>query len=126
MSYADKKVLIVEDDDMLRNIITTQVASQFKAIPVRDGEEAVEAIEQHHPNAIVLDLLLPKLSGFEVLAKLRSHSDRTIANTPVIVVSNLSDNASIKLAADYKVLEYYVKSDIELGTIVTRLEQIFT
>ncbi len=125
MSYSDKKILVVEDDDMLRKIVVDQLSSTFNVIPVKDGEEAVAQIEQSKPDVIVLDLLLPKLDGFGVLAKLRAMSDPFIAITPVLVVSNLSDQASIKKAEEYKVLEYYIKSDISMGILTNRIKRIF-
>lgn len=125
MSFSDKKILVVEDDDMLRSIIVDQISKNFKVLQARDGEEAIHQIFTSRPNAIVLDLLLPKLNGFEVLAKLRTTPDRAIADIPVLVVSNLSDQASIIKTQQYNVLEYYVKSDITLGTLVDRLKKIF-
>jgi DNA-binding response OmpR family regulator len=125
MANNDKKVLVVEDDDMLRGIIVNQLSAHFLAVPVKDGEEAWATIEKDKPDVIILDLLLPKMNGFDVLSKLRSAADPKIAQTPVLVVSNLSDEESIRKTTELKVLEHYTKSDISLGVLVNRIKRIF-
>jgi DNA-binding response OmpR family regulator len=124
---SDKKILVVEDDELLRKIIIDQLTSLgYLVLPAADGEEAIQQAEKNKPGIIVLDLLLPKLDGFGVLKKLRSSADPELAKTAVLVVSNLSDSNSIQWAKDYGVLEYYIKSDIELGILGNRIERYFT
>lgn len=120
-----KKILVVEDDNLLRNIIINQLTEFFIVIPARDGDEALQQIELQNPDLIILDLSLPKVGGFEVLEKLRSLPNPALAQTPVIIVSNSTDSQNTERAKQYNVLEYYAKIDVSLGTIINRVKQIF-
>ena len=125
MSFFDKKVLVVEDDGMLRDIVMQQLAMAFTVIAAKDGQEALEKIEADKPDVLVLDLLLPKVDGFEVLQKLRAMPDPKFSKMPVLIVSNLSDKKSVEKAKSLFALEYYIKSDIKLGLLVNRIKRIF-
>ena len=123
----NKTILVVEDDELLRKIMIDQLTRLgFAVISAADGEQAIQQIEQQRPGIIVLDLLLPKLDGFGVLKRLRASPDAELAKTAVLVVSNLSDAKSIQSAKDYGVLEYYLKSDVELGILGNRITRYFT
>lgn len=124
MSYSDKKILVVEDDDMLRNLILSQLIGRYLVVPASDGEEALHQVEASRPDLIVLDLLLPKIDGFKFLEKLRAMPEQVLAKTPVLVVSNLSDNESIERANKYKVEAYFMKSDVTMGILTKRIDRI--
>jgi CheY-like chemotaxis protein len=126
MEYTDKKILIVEDDDMLRNIILSQLIGRYLVVPAKDGEEAIRQIELNRPDLIVLDLLLPKTDGFKVLERLRAMTDPIVAKTPVVVVSNLTDDKSIERAKKYNVEAYFMKADVTMGILTRRIDKICT
>ena len=126
MPFSDKRILVVEDDDLLRKVVMDQLSEQYVAIPASNGKEAIEKIEVQKPDFIVLDLLLPLLDGFGVLEWLRSMPDPKIAKTPVLVVSNLADQASIAKAQKFGILEYYTKADISLGVLINRINRFIT
>lgn len=124
MSNFDKKILIVEDDDMLRSILVSQLGLAYSVIPAADGQEAMQQIKTFHPHLILLDLLLPKIDGFQILEQLRALPDPEAAQTKVVVISNLSDIESIQKAQKYGIAEYFTKVDIDLGTLKGRIAQI--
>jgi CheY-like chemotaxis protein len=125
MTDEQKKILVVEDDNMLRNIIMSQLQAKYKVIPARDGQEALQQIEKQRPHAIILDLALPKVDGFGVLERLRSMADTGLAQTPVIIVSNLSSQQDQDRAKGYNVDAYYTKAQVNLGTVMERIHQLF-
>ena len=110
---------------MLRNIIVSQLTPEYKVIPARDGVEALQLVQEQRPDLIVLDILLPKLGGFGVLETMRSMPDTAMAQTPVLVLSNLADPQNIERAKQYNVLDYFTKSDATLGVIVNRVKRFF-
>ncbi len=122
----NKKILVVEDDAELRKIIIDQLIDEYVITSAEDGEDAIAQIAANRPDAIVLDLLLPKLDGFGVLEKLRAMPEQELAHIPVVVVSNLSDQASMDKANQYHIEEYFVKSDINFGTLSNRIKRLFT
>lgn len=126
MDYKDKIVLVVEDDDMLRQILVQQFSASFNVVAAADGEQALQFIQKYRPDAIVLDLLLPRVDGFQVLRELRAMPDRALSQTPVLVVSNLADSQSIELTNNYNVVAYYTKAEVGMGTITNRINRLFS
>lgn len=126
MDFQKKKVLVVEDDQLLRKIIIGQLSLKYLTIPAGDGQSALEQVEIQKPDIVVLDLMLPKLDGFGFLEKLRASPDPEWAKIPVLVASNLSDSKSIQRAKEYGILEYYIKADIGSGTLLNRINRYFT
>jgi CheY-like chemotaxis protein len=125
MGFSDKKILIVEDDDMLRNIVFDQLKDKYLVIIAKDGQEALDQIELSKPDLIILDLLLPKVDGFTILEKLRANPDPVVAGTPVVVVSNLSDQESVQRAEQYKIVAYFMKVDVSMGSLTRMIERVF-
>jgi two-component system, OmpR family, alkaline phosphatase synthesis response regulator PhoP len=125
MDNSGKKILIVEDDVDLRNILVDGLSiSNYKILQAGDGEKAVETILEERPDLILLDLLLPKLDGFKVLERLRQYPDKAIAQTKVVVLSNLWSDKDILRAKALKVDEYYVKSNSNMEEIFAKIKTI--
>lgn len=78
-------VLICDDEDSLRELIRAVLGGRYTFLEATDGDQALALLAESRPAAIVLDLMLPRTSGFEVLARVRSDAD--LASTPVIIVS---------------------------------------
>ena len=87
MDDSKKKVLVVEDDEAMRNILVGRLgAFDYQILEAGDGQEAINLILEQTPNLILLDLLLPKLDGFQVLERIRHYPEARIAETKVIVL----------------------------------------
>ncbi len=82
---ADKLVLIVDDDEAVRDLIEFVIKKEgFKVDKAADGEEALQKARQISPDIILLDLMLPKFGGFEILRELQS--DETV-NIPIVIIT---------------------------------------
>jgi DNA-binding response OmpR family regulator len=82
-----KKVLIIEDDQIVANIYRNKLSVEgFKVEVALDGESGIETVKTFKPDAVLLDLMLPKITGVEVMKQLRAEAD--YAQTPIIVFSN--------------------------------------
>ncbi len=128
MDTPEKKILVVEDDSDLRHILVGRLKKNlsYGVLEAGDGEEAVNVILDQKPGLVLLDLLLPKLDGFEVLAKIRGYPDPGIAETKVIVLSNLYSNKDILRAQALKVDEYYVKANTDLTDVISKVKAIMS
>ncbi len=114
-----KILLVVEDDSDLRNVLVDGLNHlNYQIIQAEDGEQAVELLLDQKPDLVLLDLLLPKLDGFQVLERIRRYPDKTIAETKVVVLSNLWSNKDILRAQALKIDEYFVKAN-------TNVEDVF-
>ena len=117
------KVLLVEDDNNLREIYQARLSAEgYQLITARDGEEGLAQAVKEKPDLIICDVMMPKVSGFEMLDILRS--TQGIQNTRVIVMTALSqaeDKARAeKLGADM----YLVKSQVTLEDMARSVRNI--
>ncbi len=104
------KILFAEDDQTIRDILTERIEKEgYLVIPVSDGEEAWEKIQSESPDVIILDLLMPKKHGFEVLKDLRQNPPSPEKWQPVIIVSALSELDDIKKGYDLEADHYITK-----------------
>ncbi len=117
------KILVVEDDGELRKVLTDKLMLQHhEIIQAEDGEQAVAKFKTHRPDLVILDLLLPKLNGFEVLGQLRQEAG--LSKTPVIIYSNLNKPESVNQAKELQVTDYYVKAQTKIDDLCLRIDEI--
>ena len=115
------KILLVEDDKFLSVALGDKLTREgFTIIKAVNGQEALAKVRTQRPALILLDLMMPQKNGFEVLAELKL--DETTKNIPVIILSNLGQEADIKKAKELGVREYLVKSDVEMKTVVEKIK----
>ena len=97
---ATKTILICEDEEALRELVRVSLGDGYHFAEAADGVESLERIRELEPDLVILDLMLPRKSGVEVLADLRR--DRTIRNTPVVVITawTHAQQAAVAAGAD--------------------------
>lgn len=125
MNNSQKKVLVVEDDGALLTILVDRLSlNNYRIFQAQDGEEAVKLAVDEKPDLILLDLLLPKLDGFAVLDRIRHYPDPSLAQTKVIVLSNLWSDKDILRAQALKIDEYFVKANTNLDDVFEKIKEI--
>ena len=118
-----KKVLVVEDDVFLAQLLTNRIAKVgVQVLRAADGEEGIKMIKQSRPDLVLLDLILPKKSGFELLEDMRS--DPSTQGTPVIIVSNLGQESDVARGRELGAVEYFVKAKTSIDGLVERVKTI--
>lgn len=118
---APKKILLVEDDDALANVYLMRLEVEgFEVRRAVNGEEALAAAVEYHPDLILLDVMMPKIDGFEVLDILR-HTPQTAA-TKIIVITALSQDSDRKRAQDLGADDYLVKSQVVIADVIMRIK----
>jgi len=114
-----KKVLIVEDDVALRQALTEFLeADNFVVITASDGKEAVSLTKNNKPDIVLLDIILPKKDGFEVIKEIKA--DNEIKDIPIVLLTNLGSLSDIEKALALGATTYLVKGDYKLEEIVTK------
>ena len=104
------KILIIEDDPLINRMYQKIFESGGHDVEIADdGEEGLEKIKTFMPNLVLLDIMMPKFNGLELLRKLKSMPE--IAKTPVIVLSNLSGTEDAEAALSEGAVKYIMKSD---------------
>lgn len=120
MSETKAKILFVDDDNFLRKVYQSELGDQgYDVILAQDGEEGLEKAKISDPDLIILDMIMPRKNGFEVLTELQNNP--ATSNIPVIILSNLGQDDDIKKGLDLGAVDYLVKDNITLNTIVEKV-----
>jgi len=117
------KMLIIEDDKFLSLVLKGRLEREgFEVFQAFDGNEALEILKKDIPDLILLDLIMPNMSGFEILEFLRS--DPQYSSIPVVVVSNLGQESDIEKAKNLGVIEYYVKVRTSIDNLILNIKSL--
>ncbi len=112
-----KKILIVEDNNLTLGALVDKFTREgLKVIHAQNGKEALKLAQERNPDLILLDIVLPELSGIDVIKHL-CKNDRT-KNIPVVVLSNISDVGKVTKDIDGKISNYLVKSNWTINSVV--------
>jgi len=118
------KVLLIEDDEILSKVIFEELKDAgFGAIRAFDGEAGLKMAKSSKPDLILLDLILPKKHGLDVLKELKSSP--VTANIPVIILSMLGQDEDIKKGLKLGANDYIVKSQHPLAEIIEKIKDFF-
>ncbi len=119
------KIMLVEDDFSLRDIYSARfMAEGYTVVTASDGEEALASAVREKPDLIVLDVMMPKISGFDVLDILRQTPETK--TTRVIMMTALSQEADRQRGEALGVNKYLVKSQVTLEDVVNSVKQVLT
>ena len=122
MDKKAKKILVVDDEKDLRGALrTVLVASKFEVIEATNGVDGLALAESEHPDLILLDIMMPKMNGHEMLRELRKHPWGM--HMHVLLLTNADDPANIAQGAVLRSDEYLIKSQTSLNTIVKKVKQ---
>ena len=125
MTEGNPTVLIVEDDHFLSSILKSRLEKEgFAVLQAFDGDEALLMLKTVRPNVILLDIIMPKMSGFEVLEKVSS--DPELSKIPVVIASNLGQDTDIEKAKALGASDYYVKVRTSLQDFIDMLKNVIT
>ncbi len=117
------KILIIEDDKFLRELINRKLQSMdFETVSAIDGEGGLELTGKEKPDIILLDLILPGINGFEVLAKIKGNE--ATSSIPVIILSNLGQKDDIEKGMNLGAVDYLVKAHFTPNEIIEKINQV--
>lgn len=116
-----KKILLVEDDDALASVYQTRLEAEgFNIRRVPNGEDALASALEYKPDLILLDVMMPKVSGFDVLDILRNTPET--ANVKIIMLTALSQDSDRERAQSLGVDDYLVKSQVVIADVVDKIK----
>lgn len=115
-----RKILLVEDDDGLANVYVTRLqAEDFDIRRVPNGEDALAAALEYKPDLVLLDVMMPKVSGFDVLDILRNTPE--VGNVKVIMLTALGQDSDRERAEALGVDDYLVKSQVVISDVIEKI-----
>lgn len=117
-----KTVLIIEDDQFLRNLCIRKLQKEnFNVIFAVDGEEGLRKIQEEKPDLVLLDILLPGLNGFDVVQAVKNNPETS--NIPIILLSNLGDKSDVNKGLGLGAEDYLIKAHFTPGEIVDKIRE---
>jgi CheY-like chemotaxis protein len=118
-----KKILIVEDDEFLIDIMISRfsIEDEFEIVQAKDGKEALEKLHAHKIDLVLLDLVMPELDGASFLQQMRENP--LYQYTPVIVLSNLSGQENVEQCVALGITDYLVKAHFTPTEVVDKIKK---
>lgn len=118
-----KKILFVEDEEALQRALGDMLTQEgFEVLQATDGEAGLASARKHLPDLVLLDLVLPKKSGFEVLQELKA--DAATKNIPIIVLTNLEGSEDVERALTNGATTYLVKANYSINDVVAKIRGV--
>lgn len=124
-NLAAKKILIAEDDGFISEVYSTKLSLEgFDICIAMDGKEAWEKIKTEKPDCILLDIMMPKLDGLEILEKIKANSE--LKKLPVVILTNVGEKEAIDRAMSLGAVDYLIKSSHTPGEVVTKIKSLLS
>lgn len=119
----DKKILVIEDDRFLSSLMKARLEKEgYKVSQAFDGEEALSLLRQQKPDLIVMDLIMPKVSGFELLENVSV--DPQLNHIPIMILSNLGQESDIEKVKRLGAAKYFVKVKTSIDELVSHVKEM--
>ena len=116
-----KKILLIEDDEFIIKPLAIVLKQEgFELSIAGDGEAALEKLKNEQPDLILLDIVLPKMNGFDVLKEIRS--DPKTKNIPVVILSNLAREGEVKMGLAEGANDYIIKTNLSLSNLIKKVK----
>ncbi len=126
MVNSDKTIMIVEDEPLLGNLLKQRLEKEgFKVIHAKDGEEALNLLKEKAPDLILLDVILPKISGFELLEKINSDPTLSSNKAPTVIISNLGQESDVERGQALGAIGYFVKAQLSIEDLAEKVMSFF-
>lgn len=125
MTTPAQRLLLVEDDSFLAGMYVTKLTMEgFEAELAIDGKAGLEKAKKTKPDLILLDVLLPKMNGFDVLRELKN--DPTTKNIPVILLTNLGQKSDVVRGLDLGAVDYLIKAHFMPSEVVEKIKEVLS
>lgn len=117
-----KTILVAEDDRFLLKVYVAKLKEAgYTVVPCNDGAEALDKAEDAHPDLIMLDMIMPKKNGFDVLLELKANPQ--LKDVPVIILSSLGQESDVERGLQIGAADYLIKSNASFKDIKEKIKQ---
>ena len=115
-----KKILLVEDEEIMINLLEKKLVNEGYEVSVaRDGDEGLQKIRESAPDLILLDIIMPKMGGFEVMAEMQKSPE--LKNIPIIVISNSGQPVEIDRAQKLGAKDWLIKTEFDPQEVLDKV-----
>lgn len=122
MTQENPTILLIEDDRFLRNLMQKKLEQEdFNLLTSVDGEEGLNSAKEKKPDLILLDLLLPSMSGWEVLKKIKNKKETK--SIPVLILTNLGEKKDVEKGLSLGAADYIIKAHFTPEEIINKVKK---
>ena len=115
-----KKILIIEDEELMLDLLQRKLTKEGYEISVaRDGEEGLKTMKEVKPNLVLLDIIMPKMGGFEVMEEMNKNKE--LKNIPVIVISNSGQPVELDRAQNLGAKDWLIKTEFDPQEVIDKV-----
>ncbi len=115
-----KKILIIEDEETMRGLLKRKLAQQgYQVSTAKDGVQGLEKMKEEKPNLILLDIVMPKMGGFEVMEEMQK--DKKLKTIPVVIISNSGQPVEIDKAQELGAKDWLIKTQFDPQEVIEKV-----
>jgi len=116
-----KKILIVEDEEVMINLLERKLSQEgYKVETARDGEEGLGKMKKDKPDLVLLDIIMPRKGGFEVMEEMQK--DKQLKDIPVIVISNSGQPVELDKAKELGAQDWLIKTEFDPQEVIEKVK----
>ncbi|MEX1013745.1 MAG: response regulator [Candidatus Paceibacterota bacterium] len=116
------RVALIEDEPLLSNLLKQRLEKEgMEVIDIHDGATALETLKKEKVDLILLDVIIPKVSGFELMEKIKD--DPNYEDVPIIIISNLGQESDIEKGRNFGAVGYFVKAHVSIEELVGEIKK---
>lgn len=120
-----KKIMLIEDEEMLSGLLKRKLEENGYEVTVAfDGEEGLNIMKKQRPDLVLLDIVMPKMGGFEVMQEMNKTRDLKLKDLPVVVVSNSGQPVEIDRAKEMGIRDYLIKTQFDPQEVIDKVNKI--
>jgi len=122
ISNGAKKILLVEDEEIMINLLQRKLTKEGYEVSIaKDGEEGLKLMKEIKPDLILLDIIMPKMGGFEVMEKMREVPE--LKRIPVIIISNSGQPVELDRAQKLGAVDWLIKTDFDPQEVIEKVKK---
>ncbi len=115
-----KKILIIEDEEILLELLQKKLTQEgYEVRMAKDGVEGLERVAEEIPDLILLDIIMPRMGGFEVMKELQKKEE--FSQIPIIIISNSGQPVELDLAQKLGAKDWLIKTDFDPTEVITKV-----
>ncbi len=117
-----KKILLIEDEELIIKLLSKKlVGIGYEVLLAMDGHEGIEKMKQDVPDLVLLDIVMPRMGGFEVMAEMKK--DAALAKIPVIIISNSGQPFELEKAKQLGAADWLVKTEFDPKEVADKIQK---
>ena len=115
-----KKILIIEDEEILLELLQKKLTQEgYEVLIAKDGVEGLEKVAEQIPDIILLDIIMPRMGGFEVMKELQK--DDIFSKIPIVIISNSGQPVELDLAQKLGAKDWLIKTDFDPQEVIDKV-----